>query len=285
MSETNYPVAKQFNNMRLSNMLDFYHLGKEKRKRCEYLLNNNYADVNTLLKEGDLLTIIYDEEIDFIPEQKHIDIVYEDEYLLIVNKPAGLMVHPDSKDKSGTLVNYIAGFYKGVGINRSIKYLHRIDTDTSGLVIIAKDILTESYFNYLISVHKIKRNYLALVHGVFSPLDGTISAPIGGDRHINGKRRVSKTGQTAITDYKTLKKLRHGNSLVMAALRTGRNHQIRVHFSYMGHPLLGDLMYGGKDLFIKRQALHSYSLDFYDPYTFELRHVECPLPKDMERIL
>ena len=285
MSETCYQVNEKFNNMHIRNMLEFYHLGKEKRAKCEFLLNNNYATIETMVRTGDVLTIILDEEIDFIPENKHLNIIYEDEYLLIVDKPAGLMVHPDSKSKTGCLVNYVAGYYKALGINRSVKYLHRIDTDTSGLVMFAKDVLTASYFNYLISTHEIKRSYYAIISGVMNPEEGVIDLPIGEHRHINGKRRVSKTGQSAITYYKTVKKLKGGNSLVFVTLSTGRNHQIRVHFSHFNHPLLGDLMYGGSQKQIKRQALHSAVLDFCEPYTFKSIHLESPLPKDMKSLL
>lgn len=285
MSETCYQVNNKFNNMHIKDMLEFYHLGRDKRAKCSFLLNNNYADINTLIRGGDILTIIYDEDIDFIPEHKHLDIVYEDEYFLIVNKPAGLMVHPDDKSKGGCLTNIVASYYMAKGIKRSVKYLHRIDTDTSGLVLFAKDILTQSYFNFLISSHDIKREYRAIVEGTFNKDCGLINLPIGRDRHISGKRRVSNTGEEAITEYKVLKRLRGGNTLLSVLLHTGRTHQIRVHFSHLNHPLLGDSLYGGKNDLIKRQALHSYSLDFLNPYTDEHIHKECPMPRDMEKLL
>ena len=284
MSETNYKIDKKFNNLKLSVFLSFYHLGKEKIKKCDFFINNNYASENSILKNGDILTIKLEESIDFICENKPIDILYEDEYLLVVNKPAGLMVHPDSKDKKGCLVNYIASYYKNNGIERSIKYLHRIDTDTSGIVIVAKDILTQSYFNYLISIHEIRRTYLAIVNGVLEG-QGEINYKIGSDRHVNGKRRVSNTGQEAITYYEFIKKAKFGNSLVKAVLKTGRTHQIRVHFSYIGHPILGDVLYGGNLKYIKRQALHSYMLDFLEPYSFKPIHIEASIPSDMEKLL
>ena len=286
MSDTSYVVLEKFNNNKLADFLSFYHLGNEKIKSANFQINNkDVSDLSHIIKTGDILTISIDEEIDFPVLKKYPNIVYEDDYLLIVNKPKGLMVHPDSKDKNGCLVNMVAWYYLKNNINRSIKYLHRIDTDTTGLVIFAKDILTASYFNYLISEHIIKRTYLAITSGQLNPSNGIIDEPIGEDRHDNQRRRVSKTGKRAITHYETLKKLKHNYSLVRLVLETGRTHQIRVHMKYLGHPLAGDILYGGSTKYIDRQALHSASLDFLHPYTFLNMHIEAKLPADMEKLL
>ncbi len=284
MSETCYYVSKKFNNKKIIDFLDFYHLGKDKKNLCTFYLNSNYATINSLLKTDDILMISYPEDIDFVINHKHIDILYEDEHILIVNKKEGIMVHPDDKTKDGTLSNYVAGYYEAKGIRRSVKYLHRIDTLTSGCVIFAKDILTQSYYNFLLSNHEIKRTYLLLAEGVFSNTEGTICEPIAKDRHVNGKKRVGESGLKAITHYKVIK--RHKNYTVLEAmLETGRTHQIRVHFSYIKHPLLGDTLYGGKDNLIKRQALHSYKVEMKDPYTEEDIVVVAPIPKDMFKLI
>lgn len=286
MSETSYNVHNKFNNKTLKDFLSFYHLGADKIASSRFLLNNkDIKDFNVVLKSNDILTIIIDEDIDFPMLKKYPNIIYEDEYLLIVNKPKGIMVHPDSKDKNGCLVNMVAWYYFKKGIKRSIKYLHRIDTDTTGLVIFAKDILTASYFNYLISQHEIKRGYLAIVSGELPNNHGTIDEPIGEDRHDNQRRRVSKTGKRAITHYEVLKSLAHHYSLVKLSLETGRTHQIRVHMRYIGHPLAGDILYGGSTKYIDRQALHSYTLDFLDPYNFVPLHFEAEIPNDMKRLI
>lgn len=286
MSITSYNVDEKFNNMTLNDFFNFYHLGKTKLKSINVVVNNkDIKNFNQVIKTNDIISIEYDEDIDFPIYKKYPNIVYEDEYLLIVNKPKNLMVHPDSKDKNGCLVNMVAWYYFKNNIKRSVKYLHRIDTDTTGLVIFAKDILTASYFNYLISIHEIKRTYLAIVSGELIPSSGIIDAPIGEDRHDNQRRRVSKTGQSAITHYETIKLLPHHYSLVKLELETGRQHQIRVHLKYIGHPLVGDVLYGGSTRYISRQALHSYSLDFLHPYDFKNIHIEAPLPKDMEDLI
>ena len=286
MSDTSYVVLEKFNNNKLADFLAFYHLGNEKIKSASFQINNkDVFNLSQIIKTGDIITISIDEDIDFPIFKKYPNIVYEDDYLLIVNKPKGLMVHPDSKDKNGCLVNMVAWYYFKHNIKRSVKYLHRIDTDTTGLVIFAKDILTASYFNYLIGEHIIKRTYLAIVSGSLIPDKGTINEPIGEDRHDNQRRRVSKTGKMAITHYETIKNLKHNYSLVKLVLETGRTHQIRVHMKYLGHPLAGDLLYGGSTKYIERQALHSSSLDFLHPYTFEKMHLEAPIPSDMEKLI
>lgn len=286
MSETSYNVNKKFNNKTLKDFLEFYHLGGEKLEKSSFLVNNKAVyNKSIVLKENDIITIIYDECIDFPMLKKYPNVLYEDDYLLIVNKPAGLLVHPDSKDKNGCLVNMVAWYYHKKGINRSIKYLHRIDTDTTGIVLFAKDILTASYFNYLISEHKITRTYLAIISGSLENKIGTIDEAIGEDRHDNQRRRVSKTGKRAITHYEVIKELSHHYTLAKVVLETGRTHQIRVHFRYLGHPLVGDLLYGGSTKYISRQALHSFSVDFDHPYTFEKMHIEAPIPNDMGKLI
>lgn len=285
MSVSNYIINDKFNNLRLSDFFKHYHLSASKLNNIEILVNNKIANMNMVIKGGDILSISYDEEIDFPLNKGHLDIVYEDDYLLIVNKPAGIMVHPDSKDKDGCLVNIVANYFKAKGINRNVRYLHRIDTDTTGLVMFAKDILTASYFNYLISLHEIKRTYIAIASGKIDPPSGVIDEPIGEDRHHNQRRRVSKTGKRAITNYEVIKLIPHNYSLVELVLQTGRTHQIRVHMKYIGHPLAGDLLYGGSNKYIKRQALHSYKLDFLHPYTDEEIHLEAPIPNDMKELI
>ncbi len=283
--QTNYVVNEFFNNKKISDFFDYYHLSKSKIHDAMIYHNNNLVYNNVVLKTGDIITISKEEEIDFIPMKGKIDIVYEDDYLLIINKKAGIMVHPDSKDKSGCLVNLVANYYLEKGYNMQVRYLHRIDTDTSGLIMFAKDILTASYFNYLISLHQIKRCYLAIVCGNILERKGTIDNPIGEDRHHNQRRRVSKTGKKAITHYEVIKELKHNFSLVKVLLETGRTHQIRVHMKYIGHPLAGDELYGGSLKYIKRQALHSYSLDFLHPYDFKEMHLEAYIPSDMNKLI
>ena len=209
----------------------------------------------------------------------------KDENLLIVNKPINMLVHPDSKDKTGTLVNLISNYYHKTNQNISVKYLHRIDMDTSGIVVIAKDILTASMLGYEISNHTFTRRYLCIASGKFEEDNGVYNYPIAENRYIANKKRVSPTGKEAITHYKVIKRLRKNLNICLVELKTGRTHQIRVHFSYKGHPLVGDGLYNGNCNILKRQALHSYEVDFLHPIKNERIYVKCDVPFDMKKII
>lgn len=271
------------NTSTVNEFLNFFSLGKSKYKLIKSIyVNKVKSNLNTKIKNEDLISIDFEETVDFTAQNKPIDILYEDNYLLIINKPINLMVHPDSKDKVDTLVNYVAHYFKMKNEFRQIHYLHRIDTDTSGIVMFAKDFLTTAAMAKLIEKHDVKRTYLTLVEGILNK-DGTINEPIGEDRHHNQRRRVSKTGKNAITHYKVLKKY-NNYSLLEVNLETGRTHQIRVHLSYLKHSLLGDLLYFGNTKLIKRQALHSHKVEFIHPITNELINVECDMPNDMKKL-
>ncbi len=285
MDYCNYVVDRIFDNKKVSNFFEFYHLSKTKIKEIsEIYINNKEANLNTIIKTGDIISISVVEEIDFKILDKPIDIIYEDDYLLVINKPVGLIVHPDDKEKNGTLVNMVANYFKKNNIKRNVRYIHRIDTDTTGLIMFAKDMITSSYFNYLFSIHDVKRTYMAIVCGRLEEKSGRIDANIGEDRHHNQRRRVSKTGQNAVTNYEVLKEFKN-YSLVKLNLETGRTHQIRVHMKYIGHPLAGDILYEGSVKHMKRAALHSYSLEFKSPYDFREIKLECKIPKDMMDVI
>ena len=251
-------------------------------------LNGEGTNFNEQLQVGDQLSIpVFEaEEIDFHPQKMKLDIVYEDDHLLIINKPAGLMVHPDQKNGRDTLVNGVAHYYQEKGISHRVRYIHRLDTDTSGGIIFAKHYLAHSLMDYWLSEKKIRRWYLALVMGRLKTKKGKIDAPIGKDRHHSARRRVAKNGDQAITFYQ-LKKQFKNYALVELELKTGRTHQIRVHMSHLGHPLLGDVLYGGvaKVGPLKRQALHSSRIEMTHPITKELLEITVPLPTDMQKLI
>ena len=142
MASVKLIIDSKFADKSILDVLEFYHLGKEKIKKIKLILNDKLVDKKTVLKVNDILKVEYDDEIDFIPEDKKLNILYEDDNILIVNKPINMLVHPDSKDKTGTLVNIVSNYYKKTNQNISVRYLHRIDMDTSGIVVFAKDILT-----------------------------------------------------------------------------------------------------------------------------------------------
>jgi 23S rRNA pseudouridine1911/1915/1917 synthase len=285
MAKVKLVIDSRFNNKSILEVLNYFHLGKEKIKKVKFFLNGNSVDKNKVLMLEDVLELEYEDEIDFLPEDKKLNILYEDDNLLIVNKPINMLVHPDSKEKLGTLVNIVSNYYHKTNQNISVKYLHRIDMDTTGIVVFAKDILTASKLGVEIKDHTFTRRYLCIASGKFIEDSGIYNYPIAENRYIANKKRVSPTGKEAITHYKIIKRLRKNLNLCLVELKTGRTHQIRVHFSYKGHPLVGDALYNGNTNLLKRQALHSYEVDFIHPIKNERVYVKCELPLDMRKIV
>ncbi|MBP3040342.1 RluA family pseudouridine synthase [Bacillaceae bacterium Marseille-Q3522] len=206
---------------------------------------------------------------DVVPAPQNIKVLYEDDHLIVLNKPAFIDTHPNHKDENNALINTLAYYLQGKNEYRKIMHIHRLDRDTSGAILFAKHPLIGSILDRMLSERQIKRTYFAAVHGIIEKRNGTIAKPIGRDRHHSTRRRVSKTGQDAVTHYEVIsfdaiKQL----TIIKCQLDTGRTHQIRVHFSSIGHPLAGDLLYGGKPVF-NRQALHAASLTFVHPFTKE----------------
>lgn len=223
------------------------------------------------------------------PEEIPLEIVYEDEDLLVINKPPGLVVHPGAGRSSGTLVNALLAYapeIAGVGSPLRPGIVHRLDKDTSGLLVVARNDESYHHLSAQIKERKVSRAYLALVHGDLSQEAGTIEAPIG--RHPQFRRRMAVTpaGRRAITHYRVLE--RFGEyTFVEVSLETGRTHQIRVHFSHIGHPLVGDPVYGRRSnpFGLARQALHAYKLSLRHPRTGESMEFTAPPPRDLEKAL
>jgi 23S rRNA pseudouridine1911/1915/1917 synthase len=262
------------------------------------------------LKTNDAIEIILTavDEIKILPAKIKLDIVYEDKDILIVNKPAGMVVHPGAGNYKKTLVNALIYKYKNKlsdvnGITRP-GIVHRIDKETSGLLVVAKNNKAHSNLGKQFSDHTIQRAYLALTWGVLRPLHGKIETLIGRSRKNRQLMSVTEiTGKKSITNYKTLKVFNIKDipkiSFVECKLETGRTHQIRVHMAYKGNPLLGDQQYGKKNLKFKkineefedklnvlsRQALHAKTLAFIHPLSEELISFESKLPKDFKKIL
>lgn len=217
--------------------------------------------------------------IDFAPEWMALDIIYEDDFSLVVNKPAGLKVHPTVDGETRTLANAVAAYYEASGIESSVRHVHRLDQWTSGAVLYAKHEFSQNRLDEAMRLKQIERHYVAIVQGLLDPPAGSFDGPIGRDRHHNTRRRVSRTGKRAITHYRVIETSQHG-SLVRLQLETGRTHQIRVHLSHAGHPLVGDALYGGAVKVISRQALHGEWLKFRHPWSQEWMDVEAPWPDD-----
>ncbi|MDQ0219901.1 RluA family pseudouridine synthase [Peribacillus cavernae] len=251
----------------------------EWRMGKEVFVNNQFRSWNSSLKAGECIQIpIFTEEIEVSvhPSDLQISILYEDEHVLIANKPAGLDTHPSSPDQVQSLLNGAAYHLFAEGRPGMIKHIHRLDRDTTGAVLFAKNRLAGSMLDKMLEDRKIKRTYVALCEGILAKNQGTISEKIGRDRHHATRRRVSPTGQTAVTHYQVLRRYpKKKLSVAKCSLESGRTHQIRVHFSHIGHPLAGDSLYGGKPVY-PRQALHAYKIEFIHPITEET--IVCRAP-------
>lgn len=222
------------------------------------------------------------EEVGVEPEPLPLEVLYEDEHLLVVNKPAGMAVHPTHPDMRHTLTHAIAHYYHSQGLSIKVRPVHRIDQDTTGGLVVAKHRLSHIMMDELLREQRIRRLYVALVEGHLPQLEGTIAAPIGRDRHHPTRRRVSCSpkAKMAITHYRVLRQFA-GESLLELRLETGRTHQIRVHMSHIGHPVVGDTLYGAQRYRFPRQALHATRLLFPHPLTGEQLEIEVPCPDDL----
>lgn len=255
------------------------------------LVNGTAVKTNYKLAAGDriTLTIPEAESVEIVPEDIPLDIYYEDSDVIVVNKPRGMVVHPASGHSSGTLVNALMAHCKDLsGINGELRpgIVHRIDKDTSGLIMAAKNDKSHASLAAQLKEHSVTRRYLALVHGNLSHDQGTVDAPIGRDPHDRKMYTViDRNSKHAVTHFHVME--RFGDyTLLELKLETGRTHQIRVHMKFIGHPLVGDPMYGrSKGPKFNGQALHAAVLGFVHPSTSEYKEFTAPLPADMMDLL
>ena len=258
----------------------------------EILVNGQEKKISYKTKQGDVIEIHIPEakEINLKAQDIPLDVVYEDDDIIVVNKPKGMVVHPANGNPDGTLVNAVMSLCKGSlsGIGGEIRpgIVHRLDKDTSGLIIIAKNDVAHINLSKQIKDRRVKKIYIALVKGNVSENEAAINMPIGRSTKDRKKMAVRKDGKEAITHFKVLK--RYGKyTLLELKIDTGRTHQIRVHMAEIGHPVVGDMIYSnGKNEFgIEGQMLHAKSLDFQHPVTGKQIHLEAELPKYFEEIL
>ena len=254
-------------------------------------INNEVVKMNRVIKNGEIIKIDLEKEEsqNIAPEKIDIDIVYEDEDILVVNKKPFMVVHPTKTYQSGTLANGVINYFMESNQNCIVRLVSRLDMNTSGLIIIAKNQFSHGMLSKAMSENKVEKRYLAIVHGIFKEKQGTIDKPIYRPEGIeNGTRRVvDERGQRSITHYKVVEEF-SDSSLVECKLETGRTHQIRVHLSYLGHPIYGDVLYGDGDNegdLIERQALHAYGLDFKSPRTEKELSLRADLPDDMKGLI
>ncbi|ALC91838.1 pseudouridine synthase [Bacillus sp. FJAT-18017] len=247
-------------------------------------------EVNVLYRliEGDTLDVYFplEEPAEGMEgEDIPIEILFEDEYLLVVNKPPGMNTIPSREHPSGSLANALIGYYRSIGLAATTHIVTRLDRDTSGIVLVAKHRHAHHLFSKLQKTGGVKRTYEALVKGVLLEKEGTIIAPIGRKSSSIIEREVRDDGQYAATQYKVLKEVDHDFSHLELKLETGRTHQIRVHMSHLGHPLLGDSLYGGTVEKIGRQALHCRQISFSHPFHHKQMSFQASMPQDMAMLL
>lgn len=288
----NYHITEDADSLRVEQYLrrrgfSYQNLTQLKKMPESILINGVWSYMRTPLHSGDILTVHIREtesSPNIPPVELPLDIVYEDEDIVVVNKPAGMPVHPSLNNYRNSLANALMYYYQQQGKPFIFRCTNRLDRDTSGLTVIAKHMVSSSILSSMTARHEIEREYLAVVRGSVVPSSGTIDAPIGRTGSSLIERKIDfEHGERAVTHYHVVKEA-NGHSLVSLILETGRTHQIRVHMKYIGFPLAGDYLYNPDMEYIQRQALHSCRLSFQHPITGKHMELTADLPEDMGRI-
>ncbi|MFZ3064753.1 MAG: RluA family pseudouridine synthase [Nitrospirota bacterium] len=296
-----FPITPEYVHTRIDHFLVKQDIGISRTyiqrliKDGHVLVNNKSVKSNYRLRLNDEIVVIVPPptELEIVPENIPLDIIYEDSSIIVINKPAGMVVHPAAGNYSGTIVNALLYHCKdltGIGGKERPGIVHRLDKDTSGLLVAAKDDHSQQHLSHQFKKRTIEKRYLALVAGVVKKESGTIEIPIG--RDIKDRKKISPTtkrARTAITHFKVAERFKNA-SLLEIKIETGRTHQIRVHLADFKHPVLGDIQYGGKNMrswdniHIARQMLHAERLGIIHPVTERFMEFKAEIPGDMKRV-
>jgi len=288
-----YKIAKEDEGLRIEQFLkrrgySSKNLAAIKRMPKSVLVNGEHFYMRQTLNEGDLLAIVISEtecSEKVPPTEIPLNTVYEDEDIIVINKPAGMPIHPSLNNYTNSMANALAYYYKQQGKPFIFRCCNRLDKDTSGLTVVAKHLVSGNILSNMVKERKFHRQYLAIVRGTVAPSSGTINAPLGRKEGTIIERTVDwEHGENAITHYQVLEE-KNGHSLVSLKLETGRTHQIRIHMKHLGFPLIGDYLYNPDMEYMERQALHSHKISFTHPITGDYMEFVAPLPEDMKKVL
>ena len=257
------------------------------KNTSQIYINNKPVYINHIISTEDVLSVNLDfneESENIVPTKMKLDILYEDESLLILNKPAGIPVHPSMEHYTDSLSNGVKYYFEQISLKRKIRPVNRLDRNTSGIVIFAKNQYIQECLIKQMKTDEFKKEYLALVNGSLSKKEQIILAPIYRNENSIIERCVAANGSKAITIVELLKNF-DNYSLIKCILKTGRTHQIRVHMQFIKHPILGDTLYGVPSDLINRQALHAYKICFIHPITKEKINIIAELPEDIKKLI
>ena len=256
-------------------------------KEKKILLNDKITDTRIIPKIDDIIKVdlSYNEDnSNILPTKMNLNIIYEDKWILVINKPSQTATHPSISHYKDSISNGIKYYFDSINLHKKIRPVNRLDYNTTGLIIFAKNEYIQECLITQMRDNLFQKEYLAICSGKFSKYSGTINAPISRKEKSIIERCISPNGQTAITNYHVIK-MYDNYTLVKCYLLTGKTHQIRVHMSYLNHPLLGDTLYGSPSSIISRQALHCYKLNFVHPITKKAISIFAKLPEDFRAIL
>ena len=251
------------------------------------LLNNEPTYVSKEISSGDEIEVLIDfieDNSNIVPTKMDLDIIYEDDSFIVVNKAPNMAIHPSMLHYDTSLSNGIRYYFDSINLKKKIRPVNRLDKDTSGLVIFAKNEYIQECLVSQMKTKDMKKTYIAICEGIFEEKSGTINLPIARKPNSIIERCVDSSGDQAITHYEVLKEFQN-TSVVKCILETGRTHQIRVHLSHINHPILGDTLYGKKYTTISRQLLHAYKLDFIHPITRKKVSYTAPIPDDFKQFI